>query len=160
MNTSKAFLAGVVGGAVMSALMAMARLMGMPVKLELMLGTMIGLAPGTTTWIIGFLMHLMISGLIALAYGAGFENVTHRADWKVGAAFSILHILIGGVFMGMVPMMHPLVPEQMPAPGAFMSNQGAIGVAAFVMLHVIYGAIVGALYGTVRHAPVGRNVTA
>ncbi len=160
MNYGKAFIGGMVGGAVMSALMAMARLMGMPVNLEMMLGTMVGLGPNTTTWILGFLMHLMISGLIALAYGAGFEYVTHRADWKAGAAFSILHILIGGMFMGMVPIMHPLVPEQMPAPGAFMSNLGAMGVAAFVMLHLIYGAIVGAMYGPVRHAPVGRNVAA
>ena len=130
MKFGKAFWAGVVGGAAMSAIMVMARLMGMPVKLELMLGTMIGLAPGPAARIVGFLMHLVISGLIALLYAVVFEKVTHRADWKIGAAFSIIHTLIGGMAMGMVPAMHPLVAEQLPAPGAFMANLGAMGVAA------------------------------
>ncbi len=142
MNYGRAFLAGVVGGAVMSVIMEMARnLMGMEVHLERMLGTMLGLQPSTMTWLIGLVMHLVISGLIALLYAAGFEYVTHRAGWMMGVAFSLVHILIGGVFMGLMPMMHPMVPEMMPAPGAFMSNLGTMGVAAFVMLHMIYGAM-------------------
>ena len=148
MKTGKAFLAGVVGGAVMSAIMLMARtVMGMEVKLELLLGTMIGLQPGTTAWIVGFVMHLMISGLIALAYAWAFENVLHRANAGAGALVAIAHILVAGVFMGMMPLMHPLVPEVMPGPGFFMLNLGVMGLVAFVMLHLIYGAIVGAMYG-------------
>lgn len=72
-----------------------------------MQGTMLGLEPGTTAWIVGFIMHLMISGLIALVYAAGFEYITHRAGWIMGVAFSIVHVLIGGIVMGMVPAMHP-----------------------------------------------------
>lgn len=151
MKTGKAFLAGVVGGAVMSAVMWMARtLMGMDVKLELMLGTMF-MEPGTAAWVVGFVMHLVISGLIALAYAWAFENVLHRAGAGAGALVSVVHILIGGLFMGMMPAMHPLVPEMMPGPGFFMLNLGVTGLVAFVMLHVIYGAIVGAMYGPVLH---------
>ena len=106
----------------MSVLLAFGRAMGMPAKLEMMLGTMMGMAPGIITWIIGFMMHLIISGLIALLYALGFEYIAHRSGWAVGAAFSIIHILIAGPFIGMMPAMHPMVPEQMPAPGAFMSN--------------------------------------
>jgi len=152
MKTGKAFLAGVVGGAVMSAIMLMARtLMGMDVKLELLLGTMIGLQPGQAAWIIGFVMHLMISGLIAIAYAWAFENVLPRANAGAGVLVSVVHILIAGVFMGLMPMMHPLVPEMMPGPGFFMLNLGVMGLVAFVMLHVIFGAIVGAMYGPVLH---------
>lgn len=158
MNYGRAFLAGVIGGAVMSILMAIARnLMGMPANLEMMEGTMLGLQPSTTTWIIGLMMHLVISGLIALIYAAGFEYVTHRAGWLMGVAFSIVHILIGGAAMGMVPAIHPLIPEMMPAPGAFLSNLGATGVIAFIMLHIIYGAIVGAVYPPV-HSRVSGTV--
>ena len=57
--------------------------------------------------------------------------------------------------MAMMPAMHPLIPEQMPAPGAFMANMGLMGVIAEIMLHLIYGAIVGAMYGPVIHRPVG-----
>jgi hypothetical protein len=95
-------------------------------------------------------MHLMISALIALVYGWGFENLTHRADWLVGIGFGFIHAIIAGVVMGMMPAMHPLMPEQVPAPGAFMSNLGIMGIAAEFMLHLIYGAIVRAMYGPVR----------
>lgn len=152
MKTGKAFLSGVVGGAVMSAIMFMARtVVGMEVKLELLLGTMIGLEPGTTAWLVGFVMHLMISGGIALAYAWVFENVLHRASWQTGLLVSLAHIVVAGVFMGMMPMVHPLVPEVMPGPGFFMLNLGAMGLAAFVMLHLLFGAIVGAMYGPVLH---------
>lgn len=133
----------------MSVFLAMARAMGMPAKLEMMMGTMF-LEPGTVAFVVGLMMHLMISGLIALIYAWGFENVTHRAGWLVGVGFSIIHIIIGGIFMGMMPMMHPRMPP-MDAPGAFMSGLGMMGVIAFVMLHMIYGAIVGAMYGPVAH---------
>jgi hypothetical protein len=151
MKTGKAFAAGVVGALAMTILTALARMMGMPVNLEMMLGTMFGAEPGGGAWMLGLVMHLIISGLIALLYGLGFEHVTHRAGAGVGVAFSIVHIVIGGFVMAMIPIIHPLVPETMNAPGAFMSNMGMMGVAAFVIEHLIFGAIVGAIYGTVLH---------
>lgn len=153
MKTGKAFLAGVIGAAVMSAIMFMARtLMGMEVKLELLLGTMVGLEPSTTAWIVGFVMHLVLSGGIALAYAWAFENVLHRSGAGAGALVAVPHILIAGVFMGMLPAMHPLVPETMEGPGFFMLNLGVMGLIAFVMLHLIFGAIVGAMYGPVLNS--------
>ncbi len=153
MNYGRAFFAGVVGGAAMTAVITLVRVMGMmDVNLSMMEGSMITAAVGLGTWLLGFVMHLIISGLIALAYAAGFEYVTHRAGWMVGIAFSIIHIIIAGLVFGMVPAMHPLVPEQMPAPGIFMSNKGMMGVLAFIMLHMMYGAIAGAMYHVVHTA--------
>jgi hypothetical protein len=150
MKAGRAFLAGVTGGIVMSIGLAIGRAMGMPAELEMMLGTMM-IFPGAMAWIVGFLMHLVISGSIALLYALVFEFVVHRSGWAIGAVFGFIHSLIGGMFMGMMPAMHPMIPEQMPAPGAFMSNMGIMGVIAEIMLHIVYGAIVGALYGPVRH---------
>lgn len=157
MKAGKAFVAGMVGGAVMSALMWMARMMGMPANLEMMLGTMVA-DPGTTAWMIGFVMHLMLSGAIALIYAWAFEHVTHRAGWLVGAGFGIVHAIIAGMVMGMMPMMHPRMPNPVMPPGAFLSNLGTMGVVAEFMLHMVYGAVVGAMYGAVihiRNAPAG-----
>ena len=140
MKYGKAFGAGVLGAVVMTVIMAMARAMGMPVNLEMMLGTMMGGPPSAAKWVMGFIMHLMAGGIFALIYAVGFEYLTHRADWLVGVRFGA---------------MHPLIPEQMPAPGAFMANLGMMGVIAEIMLHLIYGAIVGAMYGPVIHRPVG-----
>lgn len=151
MNGSKAFLGGVVGGAVMSAIMWMARnLMGMEVHLEQILGTLFGGPPTLGKTLMGFVLHLVLSGMIALLYAVGFEKVTQRASAGLGVLFSLPHIVLAGIFMGYIlPVMHPLVPEQMAGPGPFMSNLGILGVVAFVMLHLIYGAIVGAMYTTV-----------
>ena len=145
MNVGRAFVAGVVGGIVMSIGLAMGRAMGMPANLEMMLGTMM-LQPGTGAFLVGMMMHLIISGLIALIYAWGFEHLTHRSSAAIGAGFGVIHGVIGGMAMGMMPMMHPLIPEQMPAPGAFMSNMGMMGVMAEMVLHIIYGAVVGAMY--------------
>ncbi len=114
MNFGRAFLAGVIGGIVMSIGLAMGRAMGMPANLELMLGTML-LQPGTAAFMVGMVMHLMISGLIALIYAWGFETLTHRSSALIGAGFGFIHAIIGGMVMGMMPMMHPLIPEMMPA---------------------------------------------
>jgi len=155
MHAGKAFTAGVVGGAVMTGIMWLARtFMGMPMNLEMMEGTMLVRPPGPVAWGVGFLMHLMISGLIAFVYAWGFERVTHRAGWLVGAGFGVVHAVIAGVVMGMMPAVHPLIPGQMPAPGAFLSNV-PMGPVALFMLHVVYGAIVGAIYAPAAHAARG-----
>lgn len=149
MNTGKAFIAGVAGGAAMSVLTALGRMMGMHANIEMMLGTMVA-DPGTTAWAIGLVMHLMFSGLIALIYAWGFEHVTHKAGWAVGAGFGVIHVVIAGVVMGMIPLMHPRMPNPVMPPGFFMLNMGIIGPIALLMLHLVYGAIVGAMYGPVR----------
>lgn len=158
MKPGKGFVAGMIGGAAMSLVMWMGRMMGMDMNLSMMLGTMFVAPPGATAWIVGFLMHLMISGLIALLYAWGFEHVTHRAGWLMGVAFSLIHSIGAGLFMGIVPAMHPLIRSgQMPAPGFFLANKGAMYVVMLFVMHAIYGAIVGALYAPAVHA---RDVTA
>jgi hypothetical protein len=153
MNYSKAFLAGVTGGAVMSLIITLVRVLGiMDVNLAIMEGSMVLGTASAAAWILGLIMHLIISGLIALLYAAGFEYLTHRAGWLIGLAISLIHIVIAGLFFGIVPAMHPLMPDQIPPPGIFMSNKGIMGVLAFFMLHMIYAAVVGAIYRPVHTA--------
>lgn len=161
MHAARAFTAGVLGGAAMTGMMTMARIFGMEgANLSMMLGTML-FEPGGFAWIVGFVMHLVISGLIALIYAWGFEHVTHRAGAAVGAGFGIIHATIGGIFMGMVPAMHPRMPGEMMPPGAFLSNLGMMGVVAIFLTHLVYGAVVGSIYAPVlRTRPMmgGRAV--
>ena len=151
MKAGRAFAAGVAGGIVMSIILAMARGMGMPAQLEMLEGTMM-LPPGPAAFWLGMMMHLIISGVIGLIYGWGFEAV-RRAGWVTGLGFGVIHAIIAGMAMGMMPMIHPRIPP-MHAPGWFMSNIGMMGVAAMVMLHLIYGAVVGAIYGPVQHGVI------
>lgn len=154
MKSGIAFWAGVVGGAVMSLIMIFARLMGLPVNVEMSLGTMFNLEIGLGTWFFGLFLHLFISGVVALLYGLGFEYITHKAGAGRGVLFSLVHIMIAGFFMGLMPAMHPQMPQQISSPGLFMANLGIVGVIAFIMIHLIYGAIVGGMYGST--IPRGR----
>ena len=152
MKVGRAITAGLVGGVAMTALGWLVRQFGLEMNAEMMLGTMTS-APGVTAWIIGFMMHLLLSALIALLYAWGFERVTHRAGAAIGLGFAVIHVLVAGVVMAMIPAMHPMIPEQMPAPGAFLSAMGGTFVGLFLIEHLLYGATVGALYGPVeRHA--------
>ncbi|MBD3314242.1 MAG: hypothetical protein GF344_00515 [Chitinivibrionales bacterium] len=160
MKWARAFGSGLLGGAVMTAITAIARGMGMPVNLAMMLGTIFGLAPSGAAWFLGFIVHLVVSGLLGILYGIGFEYVTHRANAGIGAAFSVAHILIAGLFLGAMPAIHPLIPGMLNSPGIFLSNLGFAGVAVFVILHLIYGLIVGSAYGAVRHKPAQRSEAA
>jgi hypothetical protein len=159
MKTGRAFLAGVIGAVVMSAILWIARnMMGIPAHMEMMLGTIVVPNPALTAWLVGFAIHLTIGGILAVIYAWGFEHITHRSGWLVGALFGLANAVVAGLVMGIIPAVHPMIPEQMPAPGAFMRNLGAIGIAAEFALHAIYGAIVGALYGPVVGERAPRTV--
>lgn len=160
MRIGKALVAGLVGGVAMTVLGWLVRQAGLQMNAEMMLGSMVSSSPGFTTWLIGFAIHLVISALIALIYAWGFERVTHRAGAVVGLGFAVIHVVIAGMVMAMIPAIHPMIPERMPAPGAFMANMGGTFVALFVTEHLLYGAMVGALYGPVEHPAAGRPVTA
>lgn len=149
MKLGKAFLAGVAGGAVLSILLAIVRAAGMPATLELNLGSMITRSVDPAAFGVGLLAHLVISGVIGVLYGIGFEHVSKRAGLGIGVAFGLVHTLIAGVVMGLMPVIHPLMPSQIPAPGPFMINFGGMGLFTFVALHVIFGAIMGTMVGPV-----------
>jgi hypothetical protein len=143
----KAFIAGVIGGVATTLLVTLARTFGLPLNLEEMLGSMFTGELGASAHYLGLLVHLLISGLIGVLYGLGFEFITKRADWRTGVVFSLLHTVIAGLFLTALPSIHPLIPEELPAPGLMMANLGAMGVILFIKMHVIYGAIVGAICG-------------
>jgi len=159
MKVGKALIAGIVGGVAMTLLAWLARQMGIGMNAEMMLGTMVS-SPGTAAWLIGFAMHMMLSVAIAFIYAWGFERVTHRAGVVVGLGFAVIHVILAGMVMGIIPAMHPMIPEQMPAPGAFMANMGTTFVALFVIEHLTFGAIVGAMYGPVVSSRPLRTETA
>jgi hypothetical protein len=152
MQFGKAIGAGVTGALAMTVLMAIVRWAGMPVNLEMMLGTMVGREPGPATWVVGLAIHLMMGALFAIAYAAAFEYATHRAGAAVGAGIGLAHAAFSGIMMAAIPAIHPMVPEAMPSPGMFMVNMGLAGVTLFLVEHVMFGAIVGGIYRSVSMA--------
>jgi hypothetical protein len=159
MKFGRAAVAGVVGGVAMTVLGWIVRQTGAEMNAEMMLGTMLSIT-GSAAWIAGFAIHMMLSIGFALIYAWGFENVAHRAGAVVGLGFAVIHIIVAGLAMALIPMVHPMIPERMPAPGAFMASMGATFVALFILEHLMYGAIVGALYGPVRQRAAAGPLTA
>lgn len=160
MRIGRAIVFGVLGAAAISVASVALRAGGLPIRLELLLGTATGLPPGNTAFAVGLVMHLVIGGLFGLLYGWLFERVWDHGGAATGAILAVIHSALIGMAVGLTPHLHPLVPEQIRDPGPYFSNAGVAGVIAFFAIHILYGAIVGGGYGHVaaerEWAPAGR----
>jgi hypothetical protein len=90
-NSGRVFLTGVVGALAMAIALAAIRAMDLPLNLGLLLGTMTGLEPSQTTWMIGLAMHLVLGGVFACAYAFAFESLMDGGGALVGVTFGVVH---------------------------------------------------------------------
>ncbi len=142
MRVGRAFVGGVSAGAVMTLFMALARASGVPFALETLLGTLCGGPPTRTAWMCGFVIHLVLSGAIGVAYAAVFEFVAHRASWRLGLLLSLAHSVIAWAAVTLISEVKPLAPDLVR-----LFTPGESAFLGFAVVHAIYGAIVGAIYG-------------
>ena len=149
MRPGKAILFGILGAAAISLLTAVLRAAGLPLSIEIILGTLTGLAPSGAAFGLGLLIHLMGGGLFGLLYGYLFENVWDHGGATTGMLTAVVHAALIGILIGFTPQFHPLIPQRMPDPGPYFANLGTAGVLTFFGAHIVYGAIVGAGYGHV-----------
>jgi uncharacterized membrane protein YagU involved in acid resistance len=142
-NLSRAIAAGFVGTLVMTMVMMFAPAMGMPkMDIAAMLGGIFAAQPpamGSGLWLIGFGMHLMI-GVAVLS--TGFALV--KSYLPTASSF------FRGLFFGVgVWLMAQLIVMPMMGAGLFSSNlpRGTMMAAGSLIGHLIYGGIVGLVYG-------------
>jgi hypothetical protein len=145
MNVLAAIVAGIVGTAVISAVMAMAPRMGMP-KMDIvgMLGTMFGQPNRTLGWAIHFMMGAVFALIYALLWSIGIG----QPNWSTGLAFGAVHWLAAGLVMGMIPMMHVGIQRgEVQAPGLWMIHTGGMmGFVGGLIGHLIFGLVVVLVY--------------
>ncbi|MEW2382634.1 hypothetical protein AB0873_11195 [Micromonospora sp. NPDC047707] len=154
-----ALVAGIVGGAVMSLMMAGMRRAGLtPMDISLIEGTMLT-GRRELAVVLGLLMHLVVfSGLVIGSTYAGlftWWNVDDSDGWWVGGLIGVPHALIGGLALALLPAIHPRMGAgsggrdglRVAPPGIFGRNYGAATVSGFFVVHVVYGAVFGAFYG-------------
>lgn len=160
-----AVIAGIIGGAVMTVVMSVAKGMGMTeMDMSLVEGAFFTDDPQKAKTL-GLMMHLVVmSGLVigsiyALLFAA--FGVTGGNAWWVGALFGIVHGLIGGAMMALLPAMHPrmggggMTPAaamgsqsiSLREPGLFATNYGTKTPTGIMASHVAYGLVVGLVYG-------------
>ncbi len=160
-----AIVAGLVGGGAMIVVLYMGIFM-MPDQMKMnvlqMLGTMM-VPAGAMAYLAGAMIHAMMSIVFGLIHGAIFsaaDITSGEAAW--GLLFGFVHWAIVGMALGMMPMMHPrmryggprLVPvasdgggELQEPPGFYALSYPPGTAMGFLMLHLLFGVIVGALYG-------------
>lgn len=160
MRAKRAIVFGVLGASAISVTSAILRAIGVPIHLELILGTMFGTQPGPGAFVLGLAIHLAIGGAFGLLYGWLMETVWDHGGAAMGMILGVVHAALIGMAVGLTPQWHPLVPERIPDPGPYFANIGTVGVVCFFAIHVLYGAIVGQGYGHVASerewAPAGR----
>lgn len=156
MNIKKAFVAGIIAGALMVLVMSAARALGGGADLPMVLGTMPGNGPSGAAWFAGFVALMLACGLAGIVYGATFEAMTQRADAMTGVLVSLVPVAMQGLMLGLIDNVHPLIPETMQSPGFFMANHGAMGVIGFVVSNLAFGALIGSIYGPVQAQAAGQ----
>jgi len=157
MKWLKAFLAGIAGAAVMTIILSVAIAAGFRVlDFSMMWGTLTGLPIGVEAWLAGFSIQLVVGGLFALIYALVF-NIFYGAGALRGGGIGILHALITGIFLPLLPLVHPLMNNgRMQIPGAYFSGHSIAGVLFYFGMHIAYGVTVGWIYS--RLVPETRDV--
>ncbi len=149
-NLGAAIAAGIVGTVVMTTVLYMGIAMmprQMTMNLLYMLGTMMT-RNKTSAYLVGAMMHGMMGIIFALIHtgvyqAAGLE--TSLVTW--GILFGFVHWLVVGMGIGMIGTVHPMMRTgELQAPGVFATNLPSMTVMGFLMLHLLYGLLVGAIY--------------
>jgi uncharacterized membrane protein (UPF0136 family) len=158
-----AVIAGAVAGVVMSVMMGAAKAKGLT-KMDMALfeGALFS-GDKNRAKAIGLFMHVVVMsgvffGSIYALLFAAFDVDTSNA-WWYGIAFGVVHAVISGTAMTMMPVVHPRVTRepvpagmraetglQLPAPGPFAKNMGKPTPVGFMIGHILYGLVVGLLY--------------
>jgi hypothetical protein len=141
--------AGLAGTAVMTVLMTLAPMMGMPkMDMPAVLGSMFG-APGSK--LLGLVMHFMMGTIFGLVYAVLFTAITGPSIILLGVLFGVIHWLVVGLMTGLTPMFHAGIRSgKVLAPGIYMTNLGGIlGFVGGLMGHIVFGLVVGLVYGLI-----------
>jgi len=142
--------AGLLGGLAMTAIlyMGMAMMPGqMKMNLLYLLGTMM-FRQKAVVYMAGAMAHAGMSIVFALIHVGIYEAIgldSSLAAW--GLLFGLAHYMVAGMALGMMPMMHAGVRSGVVrAPGAFAMGYPRGTAMGFLMLHLLFGLLVGVLY--------------
>ena len=154
MSVWGALAGGLVGAIVLASGLRVSQEVGWTrFDLPLLLGTVLTDNRSRAT-AIGYTMHVAFGLLFALVYFGIFEAVGEAGVW-LGLALGAVHAAFvgGGLVNVMLPAVHPRMgtpwtdAEETPLleqPGFMLVNYGSRTAAVTLVLHLAYGAIVGA----------------
>jgi uncharacterized membrane protein YagU involved in acid resistance len=145
----RAMLAGFIATVVLSALMLMKSMMGVMPGLDVirmltgMSHTLMGLPASPA---VGWLLHFMIGTVL---WGIGFALLYKALPGRSPAVKGIVFGLLAWLLMMLIPM-------PMAGAGLFGLKMGMMAPVMTLLLHVIWGAVLGATFGSIGRS--ARNV--
>lgn len=95
---------------------------------------------------VAYAVHLAVSGAVGVVYAFGFRMLGLRPSLGSGLLGGVVHWLVAGVFMAVVPALDPEIPERQPRPGPFALRLGAGDAVAFLVNHLLFGVVMAKLY--------------
>lgn len=142
-NISAGLLAGFIATVVLSVMMVIKGMMGVMPGLDV--AAMIGMMMGASV-AVGWVIHFMIG---TIAWGGGFSVLYN----VIPGDSAILKGIVFGIaaWLGIMIMIMP-----MAGAGLFGMNMGIMAPMMTLVLHVIFGVVLGAVY-QMRAAPVLAN---
>lgn len=119
----------------------------MKMNLFLMLGTMMVFRGGVMAYAMGAMVHAGMSVVFGLIHVAILSGLGQEGSVGVGLLLGLIHWVIVGMGLGMIPSMHQLMRAgQMQAPGVFALRYPLPTAMGFLMLHLVFGVVVSVLY--------------
>lgn len=147
-NWLMAAAAGVVGALVMTLMTDMSRAVGLiEANMSRYQGCMVTQRmDGGKALIAGLTFHLLTGAALAIGYALIFR-VIGEATWWIGALIGVVHWVAAGIGFPFLDRMNACVADgRMRGFGVMGRNYGPMMVLGLLMGHVVYGAIVGAIY--------------
>ena len=129
---SQSLVGGIVATAVMSVVMMLAAMMGMPkMSPPQMLATMMGVSIT-----VGWIMHFMIGIIFALSYAYLFINAVRKINSKIlkGAIFGIAAFIFAQIAMAVLGAMIGGLPP--------LEGSVALIMTGSIMGHIVFGIVV------------------
>ena len=150
MDYPAAIGAGLISGAVMAGMLYMGIAM-MPAQMKMNLFYLLGsmmFRQRVMIYMAGAMAHGVLSIVFALIHVGIYEAVDLESNLVAwGLVFGFVHYMGTGMALGMMPMMHPRIRAgELQAPGAYALSYPKATAAGFLMLHLLFGVLVGALY--------------
>lgn len=148
-----AALAGFLAAQVMELPAKVQRRLGLPVRQDIFAESgAILRVPRRWRRPVGWLAHACTAVLIALVYALFFAVVSPQPPtiW-LGLVAALIHNAIGGIVIGAYPLLHPDIPDELPAPGVSYWRWSWRDVVTFLVGHLVYGVVVTAVYRTLAN---------
>ena len=126
----QALIGGIIGTAIMTAVMMIAPMMGMPkMSPPAMLSMMMGFPI-----IVGWMMHFMIGIIFAMAYAFVFINLVKKVSNNIlkGAIFGMAVFIFAQIMMAIMGMMFPMPPME----GSMM-----LMMVGSIIGHLVFGIV-------------------